>query len=329
MGALKIAVLRGGPSEEYDVSMRTGSGVLAALKSERNARKYEPIDITITRTGEWLRGGYVRKPEQILHNVDVVFLALHGSFGEDGTVQRLLDRFGVRYTGSKAYPSALGMNKVFAKDLLRQQGVKMPRHMIVTRDAKPNLTGLVDSLAHLLGSQFVVKPIASGSSLGVLVAENKSELLSKLSRSLDAYDQVLVEERIIGKEGTCGVLDNFRNQKRYVLPSIEIVPPENASFFDYSVKYDGSTQEICPGRFSVGEKQEMERIARLAHDTLGLSQYSRSDFMIKNGDVYFLEVNTLPGLTEGSLLPIALAAVGCQYDAFVDHLLTDAHERPR
>lgn len=324
---LKIAVLRGGPSEEYDISLLTGASVIEALRSEKNARKYMPIDITITRKGEWIRDGYVRKPEQILQNVDAVFIALHGSFGEDCTVQRLLDRFSVPYTGSGAYASAIGMNKVLAKDLMRQHGVRMPRHMLITKDSRSNLMGQVETLTDLLGSQFVIKPTNSGSSVGVSVVNNQAELLPKLARALETYDEVLVEEKITGKEATCGVLNNFRNEKLYALPSIEIVPPREAAFFDREVKYNGCTEEICPGRFSHEEKKEIERLARLAHETLGLSQYSRSDFMVKDGNVYFLEVNTLPGLTPESLLPKSLAAVGTSYESFIDHLLTDRLER--
>lgn len=327
MGTLKVAVLRGGPSEEYDISLITGAGVLGALKSERNARKYTPIDITITRKGEWIRDGHVRKPEQIIQNVDAVFIALHGAFGEDGTVQRILDRFQVPYTGSGAYASSLGMNKVIAKDMMRQHDVRMPRHMVVTKDSRSNLMGQVETLADLLGSRFVIKPTNSGSSVGVFMADNEADLLPKLSRALELYDEVLVEERIVGKEATCGVLNNFRNEQLYVLPCIEIVPPDEAEFFARDVKYTGCTKEICPGRFSYEEKKEIERIARLAHETLGLSQYSRSDFMVRDGVVYFLETNTLPGLTPESLLPKSLAAVGTTYDVFIDHLLTDALER--
>lgn len=327
MGTVRVAVLRGGPSDEYDVSLETGFAVLEALRSDRNANKYRPIDVTITRKGEWLRDGMVRTPEQILGNVDVVFLALHGAFGEDGGIQRLLDRFHIPYTGSKAYPSALGMNKVLAKDLMRAKGVRMPRHMVVTRDAQSNLHGMSETLGDMLGSQFVIKPTSGGSSIGTYIAENRGELPAKLAKALNAYEQVLVEERILGKEATCGVLNNFRDQPLYALPAIEIVPPRGAAFFDYTVKYNGATDEICPGRFSTNEKREIERVARLVHETLGLSQYSRSDFMIKNGEVYFLEVNTLPGLTKQSLLPKSLDAIGCSYEAFIDHLLTQAHER--
>lgn len=316
----RVAVLRGGPSEEYDVSLVTGASVLEALDRER----FEPLDVIITKSGEWLLRGCSRAPQEILCSVDVVFIALHGAYGEDGQVQRLLDTLGVPYTGSKSFPSAIALNKVLTKDKMREHNVRMARHMLVGASARANVQGLTDSIAALFGPKYVVKPISSGSSIGTYIAENRHMLYSALQKGLEQYEQILVEEFITGREATCGVVNNFRDQQCYVLPPIEIVPPQNVAFFDYEVKYNGLTEEICPGRFTREEKQEIERIARLVHETLELSQYSRSDFIVANDGIYFLEVNTLPGLTPESLLPKALGAVGCSYKQFVEHLIDDA-----
>jgi D-alanine-D-alanine ligase len=264
-----------------------------------------------------------------MESTDVAFIALHGAYGEDGTVQRLLDTLGVPYTGSGAFPSAIALNKVMTKDKLVSQGVRMPRHMLVGSSAKDNIEGLVDSISELFGPKYVLKPVNSGSSIGVSIAENKQALYSALANALSEYEQVLVEECIAGREATCGVITNFRDQELYALPPIEIVPPADASFFDYEVKYNGKTEEICPGRFARHEKEEIERLARLAHEVLELSQYSRSDFMVAPDGVYFLEVNTLPGLTTESLMPKALEAVGCTYKEFIHHLISDAMEASR
>lgn len=323
MQKTRVAVLRGGPSEEYDVSLETGQGVLGAL----DARKYEPVDIVITRDGDWLFHGRARRPEELLEGVDVVFVGLHGTYGEDGTVQRMMDRLGMRYTGSGAFSSAIAMNKVMTKDKLRDLGIRMARHMLVTQSSNESLSGVVNSIGNMFGPQYVVKPIGSGSSVGVSVVKNIFTLHGVLQRALKDYEQVLVEEYIAGKEATCGVINNFRNEGTYALPPIEIVPPESADYFDRTVKYDGSTKEICPGRFTHEDKAEIERMARLIHDTLELSQYSRSDFIVSPNGVYFLEVNTLPGLTAESLMPKALNAVGSSYSEFIDHLLTDALNR--
>lgn len=321
MAKLRVAVLRGGPSEEYDVSMKTGEGVLGALDRER----FEPVDVVITKGGEWLVSGRVSKPESVLHLTDVAFLALHGAYGEDGQVQRMLDRLGVRYTGSRAYPSAIAMNKMMTKDLLRDHNIFMPQHMIVGQENKGALQGMVGAIGELFGPKYIVKPIASGSSVGVEKVESLLMLHEALEKALGQYDSVLVEECIDGKEATCGVINNFRGKDVYVLPPIEIVPPSSSKIFDYTVKYDGSTEEICPGRFRREEKDEIERVARLVHEVLGLSQYSRSDFMISpHGEAYFLEVNTLPGMTAESLMPKGLDAVGSSYKEFVEHLIEDA-----
>ncbi len=320
MQKYRVAVLRGGPSEEYDVSLATGAGVLAAL----DRTKYEPIDVTITKSGEWLLRGCAREPQEIVCAADVVFIALHGAYGEDGQVQRTLDRLGIPYTGSKAFQSAIAFNKSMTKDRLREHGVRMARHMLVGASARANTEGLAASIAELFGPKYIVKPVASGSSIGTRIAENQGMLYAALRDGLEQYEQLLVEEFIEGKEATCGVIDNFRNERLYALPTIEIVPPRKAGYFSADVKYTGETEEICPGRFSYTEKQEIERVAKLVHETLELSGYSRSDFIVTPDGVYFLEVNTLPGLTPESLMPKALGAVGCAYEQFIDHLIVEA-----
>lgn len=325
MQKCRIAVLRGGPSEEYDVSLRTGKNVLDALDRDT----YEPLDIAITKSGEWLREGRVRMPHEILESVDVAFIALHGVYGEDGTVQRLLDLLGVSYTGSRAFPSAIALNKVMTKDKLASVGVRMARHMLIGSSVKDNTEGLTNSISELFGPKYILKPVNGGSSIGTYIAQNKQALYTALEKMLSQYEQVLVEEFIEGKEATCGVINNFRGQPLYALPVIEIVPPPEALFFDYEVKYNGKTEEICPGRFAQHEKEEIERLARLAHEVLELSQYSRSDFIIADDGVYFLEVNTLPGLTTESLMPKALETVGCTYKEFIQHLVEDAMETSR
>jgi len=322
MGKIRVGVLRGGPSEEYEVSMKTGASVLSSLSRDR----YDPIDIVITKSGEWLVQGYTRFPEQVLPALDVVFLGLHGKYGEDGTVQRLLDRHGSRYTGSKAYPSSIAMHKALTKDYLRDSDMLLAPHLIVSSGSADNVHNIANSISDMFGPEYVIKPVSSGSSVGTSIVKNKALLPKMLKEALQKYDEVLVEKRIVGKEATCGVIENYRNRPLYVLPPIEIVPSREADFFNHTAKYDGTTKEICPGRFSKEEKRIIEDAAKSIHETLGLSQYSRSDFMIGEDGVYFLEVNTLPGLTSESLLPKAIEAVGGTYADFIEHLLTEALE---
>lgn len=320
MSPLRVAVLRGGPSQEYEVSLKSGAAVLEALDRKR----FAPVDVVISQEGEWLIDGFVRYPEHIIGAVDVVFNALHGAYGEDGTVQRQLDRYSVPYTGSGAFAARIAMHKVFTKDRLADHGVKMAPHMLVTRQSLGNEGGVADTALKLLGTQYVLKPVCSGSSVGVVLVENNASLAAALTHALEKDEEIIIEKRVAGKEATCGVIDRFRGQEQYVLPPVEIVPPSSRPFFDYHAKYSGETLERCPGHFTKEEKQEMSRLALLAHETLGLSQYSRSDFIVAKDGIYFLETNTLPGLTPASLLPVALTAVGVPYHAFIEHLIDDA-----
>ena len=322
MLAKRVAVLRGGPSEEYGVSMTTGAGVLDALKDTDFYTK----DVVISKSGDWMVEGYKRLPADVLQSVDVVFVALHGAYGEDGTVQRLLDRFAVPYTGSQAHPSAMAMNKLLTKAELKGKGIKMAEHMRVTKESG-DLQRVAYSISTMFGPDYFIKPINGGSSIDVLLASGVTELSMKLTEIMKTRDEALVERRIVGREATVGVLENFRSKDMYTLPVVEIVPPVESDFFDYQNKYDGTTKEICPGQFNREEKDLLENAAATVHKTLGLRQYSRSDFIVAKDGVYFLEVNTLPGLTEESLFPKAIDAVGCSYKDFITYLLTDALER--
>lgn len=316
----RVAVLRGGPSEEFEVSLKSGAEVLSALK----ARDYRPIDVVVTKSGEWLVDGLVRQPQHILDAADVAFLAMHGAYGEDGTVQRVIARAGVPYLGSAAVPSATAFNKALTKQLLMEHDIKMPRHVLVTSADVPELAKKLTEITDYLGSKLVVKPALGGSSIGVTISDSSARLMTDIVRLLRKGHTVLVEEYINGTEATCGVLEKFRDQERYMLPVIEIVPPQKSSFFDYVSKYDGSSEEICPGRFSYTQKTKLSETAEKVHQVMNLTQLSRSDFMVSGDDVYFLEVNTLPGLTNQSLFPKASASVGLQYPDLISHLVESA-----
>ena len=324
MNHSNVAVLRGGPSAEYDVSMRTGKSVIEALSDS----SFNVQDVVISKNGEWIIDGFVRDPGLALATTDVAFIALHGAYGEDGTVQRILERLAIPFTGSNSFASHVALNKLLTKEHLRQFGIKMPRHLKVTRH-NPDLTRVVYGLSELFGPDYVVKPVAGGSSIDTHIVTGAGEVLRIVRQLLEHYEDVLVEERIHGREATVGVVERMRDTPLYALPAVEIVPPESANFFDYENKYNGRTDEICPGRFSSEEKAKLENLAKQVHSVLQLSQYSRSDFIVAEDGIYFLEVNTLPGLTKESLLPKALEAVGCEYKDFLVHLLTDHPGLPR
>ncbi len=340
---IRVGVIRGGPSSEYEVSLNTGANVLSHLRSDEMNQKYKPIDILIDKNGVWHVNGKPTTLEHISNNVDVIFNALHGDFGEDGKVQQMLDQWKIPYTGSGAFASALGFNKILAKEQFKRLGIKTPQYVLLMRDLpmqagenSPDKSGsdLAKEQAKLVWGKFpapwVVKLIASGSSVGVYICKTFPELENALLNGINADSDIFVEEMIIGKEATVPIIEKFRGQNIYALPPIEIRVPKGKDFFDYEVKYgDSSTEaEICPGNFSIEEKDELIRLASLIHTGLNLDHYSRSDFIIhpKKG-IYALEVNTLPGLSDQSLTPKALKVVGSSMPEFISHLLSLALEK--
>ncbi len=310
-------MLRGGPSSEYEVSLKSGSAVLSALRK----LEYPHKDITITKKGEWLESGIARRPEQALEAVDVVFIALHGEYGEDGQVQRILQRLKIPFTGSGAFSSAVAFNKELTKQSLKEKGINMAKHRKIDRSSLGNLQFELDYIAETMSSELFIKPLASGSSIGARYVGTHAQLRDTLVELLELYEVVMVEEFIRGKEATVGVLERFREHDVYVLPPIEIVPPNGQPFFSHEVKYNGTTEEIVPGRFSYSEKAALAEAAVMVHRALHCDHYSRSDFIVKNGEIYFLEINTLPGLTDESLLPKAAAAVGLSFEELIKHLV--------
>lgn len=317
----RVAVLRGGLSSEYAVSMETGKGVLEALAGT----DYDAKDVVISKKGEWLVHGFVKSPEQALLDADIVFIALHGAYGEDGTVQRIIERLALPYTGSNSYASALAMNKALTKEFLKKhtEEITMAPHIKVTKDGSGDIGRLVQNIQELFGPEYVIKPVGGGSSIGTVLVDQVN-LLKAITASLQENDEIIVEKRIYGKEATAGILENFRSEKFYQLPPIEIVPPPGALFFSADVKYSGETEEICPGRFTKEEKKGLMDAAQKVHQLLNLRQYSRSDFIVAKDGIYFLEVNTLPGLTAQSLFPKSMEAVGSSYKELILHLLATA-----
>ena len=323
MSKLRIGVLRGGPSSLYDTSLKTGGHVLRNLSSDT----YTTHDIFISKDGVWHMRGLETAPDRVLKNVDVVFNALHGEYGEDGEVQRILETFQIPYTGSGTLASSLAMNKVKAKDIVSKTGVRTPLHVVVERS--PSIEAIVTDMFRTFPQPVVIKPLNKGSSLGVVFAGSYHELIDVMTRALEEYPAVLVEEFIKGKEVTSGVIDNFRGEGKYTLLPIEIVLPEGKMCFDYSVKYGGESEFRCPGSLTSEEKLSVRDATRKVHEALGLRHYSRSDFIVTPRGVYFLEANTLPDLTEDSLVSHALSESGSSFQEFVDHLINLAHTPSR
>lgn len=311
----RIVVLRGGPSSEYEVSLKTGSSIINNLKN-----LYKIRDVVVDRNGNWIVEGLAIKPHQAVSGCDCVFNAMHGEYGEDGTVQKILEMLKVPYTGPRVLGASISINKVLTKKVYQENGIRTPLHKVIYRDED------VDSIAMKLFRTFpmpvVLKPVASGSSVGVSIARDYKTLRNTLISLFIRYSEILVEEYIEGKEATVGVIDEFRNQKIYPLLPVEIRKPADKDFFDYEAKYSGITKELCPGEFSPAEKELMQQMAQKAHDKLGLRHYSRTDFRVHpRRGIYVLETNSLPGLTPQSLLPKSFEPVGTSYLEFLEHVI--------
>ncbi|MEI6238403.1 MAG: D-alanine--D-alanine ligase [bacterium] len=315
---IQVGVLRGGPSHEYDVSIKTGAAVIKNIPKER----FDVVDIFLDKNGEWHVAGLPISPDLALKRLDVVFNALHGQYGEDGKVQRFLEAHGIPFTGSGSHSSAVGMNKALSKKAYKKNGIKTPYHILIEKDG--DARSVEERAFHIFRSfpmPAVVKPVSSGSSVGVFLALDFQSFIKAIDEAFKISDDIMIEEYIKGKEATCAVVEGFRNESLYALPPIEI-RPHNGALFDYSAKYEGKSDEICPGNFTEEERGEIMRLAREAHEALNLSHYSRTDFMIHpRRGIYVLETNTLPGLTNESLLPKSLAVVGASLSSFIEHLL--------
>ena len=316
----RIGVLRGGPSNEYEVSLGSGAAVLKALR-ENHDTKYLARDFFIDRKGNWYVDGIAMTPENAIGSADLFFNALHGKYGEDGKVQSLLEYHGKPFTGSGSLASAVGMNKIIAKKIFKDHGLKTPYFKELSAESiEKDADALTTELFRTFFMPAVVKPASCGSSVGVTLVKYYDELPVALHEAAKHDRTVMIEEFIPGIEATCAVIEGFRDQELYALPPIEIRTANE--FFDFESKYKGKSQEFVPATFSDKIKSAIEDLAKKIHRALGLRHYSRSDFIIHpRRGIYVLEVNTLSGLTEESLLPKALKAVGSDLSEFVGHVV--------
>lgn len=308
MRKLTVGILMGGKSSEHEVSLSTGANIIEAL----NKNRYRVVPIEISKQNQWKRKGKAMTVEKALEDVGMVFNALHGEYGEDGIIQGLLEALEIPYTGSGVRASSLAMDKVKSRVLFKISGLNVPNYQIL-KSFKDNLR---------LSFPGVIKPVFLGSSVGVSIVKNKKEFKKALDKALKHCPKVLFEEYIEGKEVTCGILDNFQGEEHCALPVTEIVPPKGR-FFDYQVKYNGSTQEITPARIDKNLTREVQEVAKSAHKILGCYGYSRTDMIIKadSNKIYVLEVNTLPGMTKASLYPQAAEAAGIEFPRLLDKII--------
>jgi D-alanine-D-alanine ligase len=314
IASTRVAVLRGGPSNEHEVSLKSGHSIVANLPRDT----FTVRDIYIDKQGIWNERGRAAEPADIFRSTDVVVNALHGEYGEDGKVQRLLEKFNMPYTGSDSLSSYFSMHKLLAKERAKEVGLKTPKYHFIERGA--NIENIAVEITRTFHQPVVVKPTQGGSSVGVSVVGGYAQIYAALEKLLSEVDSVLVEEYIRGVEATVGVVENFRDEEVYALPPVEIIPPAK-DFFSYDAKYTGKAKEICPARFSKPVMDELMTSTRTIHTALSLRHYSRSDYIVSPRGIYYLETNTLPALTKESLFPRALAAVGVTIPVFLTHIV--------
>ncbi len=304
-----VATVCGGQSSEHEVSLKTGLMILKNL----DRRKYQPTLVVIEKDGKWNFGDGklidISDAIKRIKRFDLVFIAIHGAFGEDGRFQALLEWIGIPYTGSHVLSSAMAMDKEISNILYEENGLRMPRYAVVKKGQRIRLK-----------FPFVIKPANGGSSVGISIAKTGKDLRTGLKKAFREDGRAMIQEYIRGREFTCGVLENKRG-KPFALPPTEIIP-KTSSFFDYGAKYKvGGSLEITPPRLPKRKIRELQRMALRAHEILGCMGMSRSDFMLKGSAFYILETNTIPGMTQTSLLPQAAKAAGISFPAMLDLII--------
>lgn len=300
---VRVAVLMGGPSAEHDISLKTGEQVLEYL----DKKKYQAKAVKISKEGKW-----DIPPAELAKKFDIVFLALHGEYGEDGTVQAILDKQKIKYTGSGARASKLGMDKGKSAAAFKKAGLVSPRFVLMNKDFVFNF-----------GYPVVVKPNDRGSSVGISIVDGFHDLTHALEIATQVSKDIMIQQFISGREMTCGVLEI--DGKLTPLTPTEIIP-RSAKFFDYEAKYvAGASREISPPKVSRGIIKKIQQSALKAHKVIGCAGYSRTDFILGNDKkLYVLEINTLPGLTETSLVPQEAKALGIRFPKLLDLIIDSA-----
>ena len=309
---LRVTVLMGGKSSERPVSLSTGKMIMEALDTDRYEATAIDTAELITPTG---------LSRLLCERPDVAFIALHGKGGEDGSLQGMLDLMEIPYTGSGVLSSALAMDKVMSKRMFRSAGLPVVDDVIVPRGL--DTSGVPEFLNQRLGGYPVfVKPNSEGSTFGCTLVKSEHELEGALQTALQ-YDSLAIIERYIeGMEITAGILGNV-GEELVRLPLIEIVP--KSQFYDYESKYaDGGSEHIIPARLSEKITVRAQEFAQQCHLLLGCRGMSRTDFMVKDGELFILETNTIPGMTPTSLLPQAAAEAGIAFPQLLDRLIHSA-----
>ena len=306
-----IGVLMGGRSSEREISLKTGAAVHQALIR----RGYDAVAIDVTdRLAQDLE----------THHIALAFLSLHGPGGEDGTIQGFLETLGIPYTGSGVRASAVGMHKIVTKTLLAAHGIPVPPGTVIQRGDRSSLAKVLK--ATHLSLPVVVKPASQGSTIGVTIVRRPSQWKEALALAHRYDPEAMVEGYIAGHEATVSILGKADGGTT-VLPAVEIIAP--GGFYDFSAKYQkGKTQYLCPAPLPPRVLRTISELAQRTYVALGCEGAARVDFRITpRGKPYVLEINTVPGMTETSLLPMAASQAGIEYDGLVERILQSALDR--
>lgn len=304
----KVAVLMGGRSAEREISLMSGQGVLQSLRSQGvDAYAFDPAERDL---GDLKKEGFTR-----------CFIALHGRFGEDGTVQGALELLGIPYTGSGVMASSMAIDKVMTKRVLLSENLPTPRYVLLRRGAYT--AAEVDAVTHTLGLPLIVKPAREGSSLGLTKVTERADMAAAVALAEKMDADILCEEFVSGDEVTCPVLGTGAQAR--ALPVIRIVAPEGN--YDYQNKYfTDTTQYLVPCGLPAGEEQAIQQLVLQAFRTLNCRGWGRADVMIDRDTrkPYLLEINTSPGMTGHSLVPMSARAAGISYEDLCVQVLETA-----
>ena len=330
MNKTHVAVLMGGVSSEHDVSLKSGAMVAGNLDRAR----FDITPIIITREGKWKfpseRALDVGNALGHLTALDIecVFIALHGPFGEDGRVQGLFDVIGMPYTGSGCAASALAMDKLHSKSVVREAGVRVADQVILHRSEWDHaFEQVMTRVNNQIGFPCLIKSPCQGSSLGMAIPKDAAAFRTSLLDVFAYGDLVMVEKFIKGTEVTCAVLDVDADKPPRALPVTEICPV-SSEFFDYTAKYTpGACNEITPARISEKVMRKVQEVAERVHTVIGCKGLSRSDMILDGDDPVWIEVNTIPGMTETSLFPQAAAAAGIAFPDLLTLFVEEAINR--
>jgi len=313
----RIGILRGGVSPEYNISLKTGTNVQRALAESG----FEAIDMLLDKDGVLHIKGIPADLKDVKENVDTVWNALHGEFGEDGQLQKMLDDMGITYTGSGEETSMLAFNKQTAKEKAESLGINTPQSMLIMPDGDESVSAITQRIYNTMAPPWVLKPLAGGGSVRAYFAFTPLELSQFVDDSVGHAAPFLVEQYIHGREAAVGVINDFRTKSEYVLPVVE-VRSGSREVVNHELRNSEQDYAVHSGSFSSDEREKLSSLARELHSAFGAEDYSQSEFIIDNrGRVWFIEIDTHPHLTKNAPFLVALDAVGASLQEFVRSVL--------